>query len=221
MPSLNMTIPEERQQGFIDLIQLNKDDFERLLANLKSLSLTGNVTLNELTEAGIKDHELEIVDSILPLYYLQSDSTVPVNEFVREVRRAVEEALSVHEDLEEHDYQELEDRLIHMLNIEKLNARIKARSLLLGHEHIFHGSRVFTDLRPVFGHLPEQSPLAYVISNMLKISYYNDEHLEEFFIALDANDIQELIDTLERAKVKVKSLKATMTKMDLPYIDIS
>jgi hypothetical protein len=38
---------------------------------------------------------------------------------------------------------------------------------------------------------------------------------------LDANDIQELIDTLERAKVKVKSLKATMTKTDLPYIDIS
>ncbi len=76
-----------------------------------------------------------------------------------------------------------------------------------------------TDIRPIFGPDPENEPESAVIVHTLKISYHEGRQIKEFFLALDPEQVDELIGVLERASLKSESLKRMLAGTDVSYID--
>ena len=224
MPSLRIRIPKDRQTGFVRLLELNDDGFDELMTVLDRTPLiyrTDKMISTLIADLKIisQDIATEIIKSVFPLYSIQSESELPINAFVEEICKIIERTPSINIDLSGSNRDELNKRLTKLLSVQSANIASKAKSLMFEHNHIFQSARIFTDVRPVFGQDITEAPVAYVIVHMVRIRYFEDGQIKEFFAALDTNDVQKLNDVTERAKLKVKSLKSAMQDADLPYVD--
>jgi hypothetical protein len=112
----------------------------------------------------------------------------------------------------------LKERLIRLLGIEAISVNSKAMALAYEHEHIFQSARIFTDIRPIFGYSVQDVPNRYIFFHTLKIRYTDDGRMKELFLALDTADLQNMIEVLERAKMKVESLKSAFDGVGLQYV---
>ncbi len=123
-------------------------------------------------------------------------------------------------DEEQRDH--FQGRLLALLSIDALSTVARAGGLLLENEHSLRQTRVVTDIRPVFeSEKPDASPAGAVIVHTLKISYWADNEVKNFFVALDTNDVRELSQQLERANAKAESIKKSVLDKgtEVSYID--
>ena len=84
----------------------------------------------------------------------------------------------------------------------------KATALRVADETLFQGARVVTDLRPIFddsGSLDE--PEAALMVHNLILRYNIQDGADEFHIAMTDQGLQNLIDVLQRAQEKAKTLR--------------
>ena len=58
-----------------------------------------------------------------------------------------------------------------------------------------------------------------MIAHTLKLSYFEDGENKEFFIAMDANDLSDLMEQIQRANSKAASLKSVLAIGGVPYVD--
>jgi hypothetical protein len=112
-----------------------------------------------------------------------------------------------------------EDSLVKILSIESLGSSIKAKAVLNEYEHVICGSRILTDLRPIFGSGNIESPAGMGIVHTLRIRYHEAMELREFFVAMDSKELRELGETIERAKAKEKSLQAILEKAGINQVE--
>src|SRR5208283_4076545 len=107
------------------------------------------------------------------------------------------------------------DRLIGLLNIEPLTYPAKATGVMGDHDSVFLRTRVLTDIRTIFGPDVSALPKGAVILNMLKIAYQHSGEEDNFYVALDSEDVKTLITVLQRALAKATSLKTVLEKAGL------
>jgi hypothetical protein len=94
--------------------------------------------------------------------------------------------------------------------------------LSVENEHPLQDVRIVTDVRPVFEpDTVETAPRGAIILHQLKLTYWahGSTNTENFFITLDANDVRNLLEQLERASSKAASLKAVLESAQVPYVD--
>jgi hypothetical protein len=128
--------------------------------------------------------------------------------------------------VEELEFDDNEERnlfkahLVQLLGVRSFSVSARATDLLYEHEHTVHGPmRVLTDIRPIFETDPESDPEGAVIVHTLKISYHDGRRVKEFFIALDSEQVDELIGVLGRASLKAETLKRLLASTNVPYIE--
>ena len=66
----------------------------------------------------------------------------------------------------------------------------------------------------------DEPPAAAVLVHMLNITYYNARRRERFAVALDQKDLDKMIDVLERARAKEKTLRSMIKAQDVSYIEV-
>ncbi len=96
-----------------------------------------------------------------------------------------------------------------------LGVTARALAVMREHERVWQSGRVLTDLRPVFGPDPGETPTAAIITHNLRIAYRDSGQLKEFFVALDADNLVQLQRALERAKKKEESLRKLAGKVGI------
>jgi hypothetical protein len=116
----------------------------------------------------------------------------------------------------------LRERLASLLQTEVVSISGKAHGVLTGHENVFHGSRIFSDIRAIFtdadaGELP--APTAAVLVHMLRIRYSKTGDMRDFFVALDNADLKRLLKSLQRAIDKTEALQNLISKTGVRYLD--
>lgn len=84
--------------------------------------------------------------------------------------------------------------------------------------NVFCIARILTDIRPVFGPDPARTPLAAAIVHTLRITHHAGESHEEFYVALDSEDLRKLRDQIDRAVKKEASLKAVIQETPMTYL---
>ncbi len=220
-----LTIPERYRAGFAKIIGLEDPPFQELLSVLREeppaldyveLALQIAPKVSAVSEDDIEDI-LETLDS---LYAARVRFALPVADFAEAVRRAVEQSDTEELRLPEGNGGRLGERLTQLLDINALDATRKALDVLLEHEHTFHGARIMTDIRPIFGPSTGDDPTGAVIVHMLKLGYHDEsEDVKEIYLALETGDIDILIDMFRRAKSKADSLKRVLKRARVPYID--
>ncbi len=221
-----LTFPEEYKDGFVAIRGLEEDQVRELVAAFKDEPATLNraeVQKRLQAKTSIPPGDLaSILEALISLYALRDsvDEELPV--FVEVIsgminQSSIEELAFASEKEREH----FEAKLFQLLSIGSLDIAARATDVLYERERTIHGKpRIFTDLRPIFEPGPEPSPRGAAIVHTLKISYHEDRQVRELFVALDTENVNELIGVLERANSKAEALKEFLSDTDLQYIDV-
>lgn len=101
---------------------------------------------------------------------------------------------------------------------ESLGVTAKVLSVRREYGNVFCSARILTDIRPVFGPDPSRTPLAAAIVRTLHIAHHAGDSHEDFYVALDADDLRKLGDQIDRAVKKEASLKAVIQDTPITYL---
>ncbi len=104
-------------------------------------------------------------------------------------------------------------RLEAFLACDSIATTAKAIDLQFENRTILLGSRILSDVRPVFRDLIRDSPVATVVIQTLKLTVQEDGEVKQLFIALDSEDISRLQKTLARAREKGDALRRLIPKL--------
>jgi hypothetical protein len=162
----------------------------------------------------------EMVPALFSLYSYRDYRQAAISDVVEGIAQAMQESRSERLKLSPEDRPDFEGLLARLLDIEPLKVRARARALVFENEHMLRETRVLSDVRSVFDpENPEKKPAGAVILHTLKIGYWADNSPKEFFVALDTEDLRELMEQLERANAKTESLKELLDTSDVPHLD--
>jgi len=158
----------------------------------------------------------EALDALTSFYQVRSYHEVSLDEFVSDIL----ESLEAIPDWKQPDHPgEFKKRLLRLFDIEALALAAKAVLLQFEVERRFHGARILTDIRPVFGSDVTAQPRAAIVGHTLRLSYHDSsDEIREIYLAMDSVDISVLGEVLERAQKKEKTLAALVETAHLRLI---
>jgi hypothetical protein len=115
----------------------------------------------------------------------------------------------------------LRPRIERFLNMwSPLGITAKATEILMASERVYYDAKVITDMRAVFGEDVSAQPSGAVIPHLLAIHHHVGGQHRETFFALDDNDIEQLIEVLERARSKAETLRASLENAGIPHLGV-
>jgi hypothetical protein len=112
------------------------------------------------------------------------------------------------------DWAKVRDFLTKTFSLETVRVSAKALGLYYETPRHVHGVRIITDARPVFAAKPNEDPSGFVIIHTLHVDYYEDRQSKEWYISLDAEDLNDLKTAIDRAVEKQSSLQRVLKKTD-------
>jgi len=218
-----LRIPDRLREKILKIDSLSDDITAQLIDALSGD--TPKVTSDEFPAevakriTGISAQDAtEILEALISLYMLRStaqksahDITSDLVEAIKNTPRGAGEGVR--------DSESLRSRLEKLLSNRALEAATKAVSVITEHQAVYRSARIFTDVRSIFSDDIAKPPIAAVIVHNLKLSYSESGTRKEFFLALDTDDVQKLIDVLERAKKKDATVRKLLADAKLPHID--
>jgi hypothetical protein len=222
MPSLE--IPEEYQVGLTALIKLNNESFQELIAALESapFALKHTTIVNSIASKVTTlshDNVEEVIDLLVALNIVRGDAPVTTAEFVDDVYEAVEDFDEPEFDLSNESRDQFKQRLAQLLDCKSLGVASKTRLLQREYERRYCSARIVTDIRPIFSSDIETQPIAAVVMHTLRVKYHQDDDLREVFVALKADDLEELKGSIERAETKAASLRTLLDAANVSYLE--
>lgn len=202
-----LSIPSEHLEKFSFFINLPDELKEEIFSILKEVPIgtSPEVLLKNASES-IKNLSKERVRDILEVFF-------NLTKAKESIELEIDEFLIVLSDsLRKSGIEDLAPTENVLLSFKKLlsnnsNASITSKVIdtMSENQKTYLNSAVLQDIRTVFDN--NNNYLASVIVNNLKISYKENEEQKETFIALDNNDIEDLINKLKKAQERVKIIK--------------
>jgi hypothetical protein len=119
--------------------------------------------------------------------------------------------------LEGVDSREAEEFLARVMELPSMVTSAKASDLLTEYDRIFGDARIVTDIRPVFMEDPQEMANGAVIVSTLKVQYQDSQGISSFYVALDTQDLVALKKVVDRALLKVDTVKEELDRAKLEY----
>ena len=217
---------EITQKGFVELLSLDDGLFNLLIEIISKSELTShpiNIVkyISSSTEADFGDVEgiIRCISRFISARDQNSVSTEEIiDDLIRIIKSGLVKELTYNEELEEI----LKKRLSMLLNNRQLYFASKSLDLLTEYENIFISARILSDIRPIFSQSVEKPLEAGMITHLLHIHYHHGDQIEhkDLYLALDANDLKSLKETIEREEAKIKSLNSIFEKSGIKNLKI-
>jgi len=215
-------IPKAYQRGFAKIKELSSSDVEAITASLAKASATSTGGLKDLISAVARDmnamkrEDIEgVIKALYSLYVYRVDAETPLSELVSELTHAMlasgEESLA----LSEEGKGEFENKITKLLSVDTVAVASKVEHLKFEYPNTFRDARILSDIRPIFAK-PDERPVGAAITHTLKIEYHGGDEHKEFYVTLDAEDLQKMKKIFERAEAKVSSLRTLLKGANLP-----
>lgn len=217
-------IPESAFVAIQSLIRLSETDFESFLTALSRAepSLDQDLFWSHVAKhAGKIDASVikAIVHEVFVLDDARSQQDMGIKEFAEAIAEAAHEVKSKKFPFKPKEGKVLASRLVKILEGRKgLETTMKAMDVVLSHHRIFIDAQILTDVRPVFNKKGDSVDAAVIVHN-LRIHYSKDSDHKDFFVALDASDIQSLREALDRADRKAGCLQRLLKGTGVSYLD--
>jgi len=220
-----LTIPEETRDGVRRLLTLSEEEFRELDQALEEAAPTlhGGLLASAIApKVKIDKGELnEILYTLLSLHLGHEARKASLEKFVEDVCQALQAEDDDSLKPADGNWEPFKKNLSHLLGFEHLlDITSKAFDVMSEHPNIYDnfGTRVLTDIRPIFPKNLEEPLSAAVIVHTLKISYMENNERKEFFVALDSRDVRELQELLKRAEQKAEKLNEVFAAAQLSRI---
>ncbi|YAF96119.1 MAG: hypothetical protein AB3A66_26985 [Nodularia sp. CChRGM 3473] len=219
-----LQIPDKFKPGFELLVRIESKTVEKLIDALRQAS--PSLLIEDLASAVASQVEVltqeevvDIIEALVSLYNFREYIGTSIDKLIEGISQAVQEDDELPEIVDEQK-QEFQRRLAIFLEFDGvLSVTSKAIDVVRDHERIFTGSRILTDMRPIFESDLEKDPAGVAIVHMLKIEYADLEGKHEFFVALDSIDVDQLRQQLDRAERKAKSIGSMLKKANISYLN--
>lgn len=213
------SIPQRYQAGFAKIMKLSPEAVTALVEALEksrfpSASKEMLSSVSEQVTILKKEDVEDIVRTLYSLYDFLVDSDASILEFVSDLisamRASGKESLAISEE----ETIEFREKLTKLLSLQTPTIVSKVENLKEDYTNIFHDVKTLTDIRPIFAE-PGERPVGAAVVHTLKIVYHESGEHREFYVALDADDIQRMVKILKRAEVKGASLKSFLKSANL------
>lgn len=123
-------------------------------------------------------------------------------------------------DFDEVERGELADRLTNLLQAHSVRLLTRAYDLATEHAATFIDAREVSDIRAIFLNDPPDQPDGAIIVQTLKLEFLTTEQ-QSLYIALDGDDIDNLLAVLEKARKKQGHLRRMVEEAGTPVVDLS
>jgi hypothetical protein len=219
-----INLPGRHVQGLIKLFSLPDEYTDQLIESLSNSNLTINPeNLIKDSLASItgftSDDVNSITQAIISLLLLRgSYDNISAEELVVDFVEAIKESDFNELKPSDDNYDKVQNKLVGIFSIENLLVSAKAVSLKFECENLFTRARIVTEILPVFVNI-DDTPKAAIISHQLSIHYFQDGRHREFYLAIDEEEIDDLMEVLERAKRKGASLQKFLDSTNVKYIE--
>lgn len=201
-----------------------RNSFLEAIKDPASLPHTGDFSkhLQRVTKANYHEAD-EMISALFSIYNLFDASHETVDSIISKFMAAfkkfddkkVKQALPEQFDL----FQEFLKKMLSLHD--SLGVRAKAYRLIPEHQRLFIRSEIYSDIRSIFRpDNPDIKPSAAVIVHSLKITCREAGKKQEIYIGLDAEDLQELSDTVGRAIKKHAALKKMITDCGIQCLSL-
>jgi hypothetical protein len=220
-----LAIPKEHERGFAVIKLLSGSDVNQISQVLNESSPASNpasiVSALRPVLPGYSEDDVEkLVDAIYSLYFFRSSSDVPIEQFLVDLSEAIKE--SENKEIQTTNPDELailESKFKSLLTIRSLSTQAKARGLRSDFAKIFSDAKIICDIRPVWDGSVKEPPEGIVITQTLKVEYFDIDGAEELYLKVDREDIEQLISVLMRAREKMATLKSLATVSWMKILD--
>ncbi len=218
-------IPQSAYAPIRHLVELEPEDFDSIVSGLKSAkpSISSAALIRHIASAASRvplPLVSSIIEEIVTLEYLKNQTEMSLEVFSAAVSRSALAAASEQFRFDSRDSEVLESRLTTILKSDHiLDLKTKAISVFTDHDNVFLKAKIITDARPVFNDDGSEIE-AFAVIHMLRIHFEHNDNNQNFFTALDVDDLRQLREVIERAERKAETLKAVFKVTDIPYIDV-
>ncbi len=224
--AIPLIINRRYRPGLAKFRDLEAGSAQEILTALRSVPSTVNAHSLSLAVADNVDTVAasdveEMVTALLHLHSVRDVRESPVADLAESVALGLErDPLNGDTETPPEDNEVFRERLTDALSVNQLRIIARAAGLRFENEHSLTGTRVVTDIRPVFEQEnPHEPPAGAMVVHTLKINYIASGEENSFFVSLDAEDIRELTEQLQRANSKTESLQAVLKAADVHYVD--
>lgn len=222
METVGLRIPESQRGAFLAIANVNSNQLEAILSVLRELRPSTQLS----SSAQILAKKAEIEEGQAARILVTTSSLFTLQERLElspdDLRQELLDAIRADGDLsaiKEHGHNNINRFLKEVLALGgTLGVASKVWTVAQDSERLYCLSRVLTDLRPVFKPNSEEAAVFVAIHN-LKIAYHENNELKEFFVAMSADDLRELLKVLQRAERKQENLKSILENADLLLVE--
>jgi hypothetical protein len=206
-------IPKPIRRGLATIASCSDVVFDAMLDALTRIpEVLSRDAMFQFTKAeapkGISPEDfLSVIDSSISLHASLASPDFDEPEFIA----AVTSSLDAEENVSVPDRDKFAARLRAILEVRSLAIVAKGVSVIQEFPRQLTGSRVLTDIRPVFGDDPAASLAGAVVVHSLRLQYSEEGRMHNFFVEMDSNDIRALAEVLNRALVKETNLKSLLS----------
>lgn len=230
-----LRLPESVLETLKKVFELSGDVFETLIKGLENIGYDlvldeGQKSLESFVTTKIDAETLQLIFYMLYGFSKERiDEQVPIKQLCDDILKVIRDDsrfnIAPNNESEKSSKSIIdESRLLRILSIDAITRFVKARRLLVSNGKSFKKAELFTDLRSVFA--PEtNSLLGGVIVHNLRILYQEqlvdgieEARKKDIYIALDTNDIDTMINMLNRAKEKATIIKEKIGNSEFPIL---
>jgi len=212
-----ITLPDGLDRGLRDIATLSDDEFATFLKALESIpaEIRQHSIFPRIRMSARPDGGEALTQAAFAMVLGRAQRRASIADAVKGIS-----ASAIHM-LTPPQFEIFEKRVADILSIDNLDIVARSHHVLLEHSATYSSALIVSDIRAVFGDDVTDQPDAAVIVHMLNFIYYSAGRRESIALALDEKDIDLLMDVLERARTKNKTLKETITKSGLKYIKVT
>ncbi len=217
-----LKIPQSEYVVLGKLADLSPSDFDAILQGIQE-SGTGIIQSDfaEKLAAKIPSSKASDLDAMLRTVTSLYTATQRWNKTAADLASDLKDTVEMHKPkaLPVDKLPSLSDRLQKFFELGKIiGLRSKVMEVMTGEDHIFCGVKLISDIRPVF-HDSTDSVSAAMVIHHLRIGYHKDGEHTEFSVAMNTDDVKAVVEAMERAEKKAKTLKNFIQKSGIPYFE--
>lgn len=214
---MNIPIPRQYLQTFVELSRLDQSQWDRLVDVLKetppgfSYSTTVSKLIAKSIDLFTPEAGVTLVHVISGLYLNFYRSPADLDQFSESLRANLEQRIK---DVSAETLDLLCAGLRRVLELEDtFGVYTKGLNLHYSEQKLFSDCQIVSDIRPVFGPDPGDEPGAAMIVHALRLQYFESPEEREVYISLDAEDLLALKKAAERALNKEDTLRSFLKRV--------
>ncbi|MFX0202706.1 MAG: hypothetical protein ACFFCW_41915 [Candidatus Hodarchaeota archaeon] len=152
-----------------------------------------------------------VIEQLLSLYSLQRQRRLTPTETLEGINYGINSARDRWSDDDLSKWKEIESQFLNLLDVQNIWLCVKSLDLSYDYSKLLRSAKIITDIRPVYSEDASQIHGA-VISYTLRLSYESREGNGTISIALDEDDVRNLLETSKRALKKAETAKKFMVE---------